>query len=124
LGRVESIIDPETVKNVPGLPVDQEVFWSQSGRTALIYENMSDASPDYQHVLIRLHPDSRSYQSFKIDLGTRHSSREDIYGDWPSVRKVSDSVVELEWSSGPKNETVEIAKLLTESESISEQAAP
>ena len=122
LGRIKSIIDAETVKNVPGLPVDQKLIWSPSGKTALIYENMSDASPDYQHVLIRLNPESQSFQAYKIDLGTRYSSREDIYGHWPTVIQISDSVIDLDWATEPKHEKVEIPKLISGTELISEQA--
>jgi hypothetical protein len=121
LGQVRSIIDAETVNNVPGLPVNQQVIWSPSGKTALIYENMSDASPAYQHLLIRVSPDSQSFRAYKVDLGTRHSSPEDIYGQWPSVSRISDSVIELDWASEPKNEKVEVAKFLSDSDPISEQ---
>jgi hypothetical protein len=124
LGEVNSIVDAETLKNVPNLNADQEVIWSPSGRTALIYENTSDASPCYQHVLIRFNPESRSFNGYKIDLGTRHSSPEDIYGHWPSVRQISDSTVDLEWHSEPTHESVEMTKLISDSKSTSEQDEP
>lgn len=120
LGQIKSMIDAETVKNVPGLPVEQEVIWSSTGRTALVYENMSDASPDYQHVLICFDPDLESYRAYKLDLGTRSGYPEDIYGHWPSVSRISDFAVELNWSSEPRNETVEFTKLLADPETIEE----
>lgn len=113
LGQVKSIISAKAVANVPGLPVNQEVIWSPSGKTAVIYENMSDASPDYQFVLIRLNPDMRNFDARQIDLGTRSSSMEDIYGEWPTVVEVSDSAIGLEWSSDPRSQTVEISELLS-----------
>lgn len=119
LGRVKSIIDEKTVENVPGLPVEHDVVWSPSGWTALIYENMSDASPDYQHVLICLHPDLKSYHAYKVDFGSRHSSPDDIYGHWPDVRRISDFDIELNWLIEPKIETVEITKLIADTNSIS-----
>ena len=119
LGQVKSIIDAKTVKNVPGLPVEHDIIWSPSGWTALIYENMSDASPNYQYVLICLHPDLKSYYAYEADFGTRHASREDIYGHWPSVGRISDFEIELKWQTEPKNETVEIAKFITNADSIS-----
>lgn len=120
LGQVRSIIDAETIENVSGLPRNQEVIWSQSGKTALIYEDMSDASPDYRHILIRISPDSRSFQARKIDFGTRHSSPEDIYGHWPSVKRITDQEIELEWASEPKIQKVQITEVLSKSEPISE----
>jgi hypothetical protein len=118
LGQVKSIIDAKAVKNVPGLPVEHDVIWSPSGWTALIYENMSDASPNYQYVLICLHPDLKSYYAYEADFGTRQTSRED-YGHWPSVGQISDFEIELKWQTEPKNETVEIAKFITDAQSIS-----
>lgn len=118
LGQVKSIIDAKAVKNVTGLPVEHDVIWSPSGWTALIYENMSDASPNYQYVLICLHPDLKSYYAYEADFGTRHTSRED-YGHWPSVGQISDFEIELKWQTEPKNETVEIAKFITDAQSIS-----
>jgi predicted transposase YbfD/YdcC len=119
LGQVKSIIDAKAVKNVPGLPVEHDVIWSPSGWTALIYENMSDASPNYQYVLICLHPDLKSYYAYEADFGTRHTSREDSYGHWPSVDQISDFEIELKWQTEPKNETVKIAKFITDAQSIS-----
>jgi hypothetical protein len=119
LGQVKSIIDAKAVKNVPGLPVEHDVIWSPSGWTALIYENMSDASPNYQYVLICLHPDLKSYYAYEADFGTRHTSREDNYGHWPSVDQISDFEIELKWQTEPKNETVKIAKFITDAQSIS-----
>jgi hypothetical protein len=119
LGQIKSIIDAETVKNVPGLPVEQEVIWSSTGRTALVYENMSDASPNYQHVLICLDPDLENYRAYKLNLGIRFSLP-GSYGYWPSVSRITDFAVELNWSSEPKNETVEFTKLLADPEKIEE----
>ena len=124
LGEVSSIIDAATVKTVSGLPVDQKVFWSPSGRTALIYENMSDASPEYQHVILRLRPDYHGFDAYKVDLGTRFAPQPsaDVYGHWPSVRQISDEEVELEWDSEPSQTTVSIGDLISASKIASEQA--
>jgi hypothetical protein len=119
LGQVKSIIDEQTVKNVLGLPVEHDVVWSPSGWTALIYENMSDASPNYQYVLICLHPDLENYYAYKLDFDTRHSSREDIYGHWPDVGPISDFDIQLNWLTEPKNETLEITKLVADAKAIS-----
>lgn len=120
LGRVKSIVDAETVERAPGLSVDQEVIWSSSGKTALIYEDMSDASPDYRHILIRIGPDSQSFQASRIDFGRRHSSPEDIYGHWPTVKRITDEEIELEWASEPTMQKIQITDLRFQSESIRE----
>jgi hypothetical protein len=126
LGEVRSIIDAETVKNVPGLPVDQKVLWSSSGKTAVIYENMSDASPEYQYVILRLRSGSQGFDAYKVDLGSRFAPQPsaDVYGHWPTVRRISDEEVELEWDSEPRHTTVSIDQLISASKTTSEQDAP
>lgn len=121
LGSVKSIINEETVRNVPGLPRSQEVFWSPSGRTALIHEDISDASPDYQHILIRISPGSESFQANRIDFGRRHSFPEDIYGHGPSVKSITDEEVDLKWATKPEIQKVEIDDVLSGSKPISIQ---
>lgn len=110
-GEVKSIVNAGTVRNVSGLPVDQKIFWSPTGSTALIYENMSDASPDYQHVLVREQGD-RKIAVDKVDLGRRGGSLDNPYGEWPTVTGITDSEITLEWESEPRVERVSIAKRL------------
>ncbi len=111
-GEVKSLVNAADVRNVPGLPVDQKIFWSRTGSTALIYENMSDASPEYQHVLVREVGD-RKITVDKVDLGRRRgASPEDVYGEWPTVTGITDAEITLEWRSEPRVERVGIATLL------------
>lgn len=119
-GQVKSIVTASAVRNVPSLPVAQKIFWSPTGSTALIYENMSDASPDYQHVLVRERA-NRQITVNKVDLGRRGStSPEDVYGQWPTVTGITDSDVALEWDLDPKHERIEISKLLLNARSASD----
>lgn len=110
-GQVKSIVNAAAVRNVPSLPVAQKIFWSQTSSTALIYENMSDASPDYQHVLVRERGD-RKITVEKIELGRRGVSVDNPYGEWPTVTGITDTEITLEWKSEPGLERVEISKLL------------
>lgn len=110
-GEVKSIVNAAAVRNVPGLPVAQKIFWSPTGSTALIYENMSDASPDYQHVLVREIGDRRITVD-KVELGRRGGSVDNPYGEWPTVTGITDSEITLEWGSEPRVERVEISTLL------------
>ncbi len=113
-GEVKSIVNAEAVRREPSLPVEQKIFWSATGSTALIYENMSDASPDYQHVLVRERP-NRQITVDKVDLGRRGSmSPEDMYGQSPTVTRITDSEIILEWESKPRQERIAISKLLTD----------
>ena len=121
IAEVPSIVDAATVANVPGLPHEQLVMWSPTENTALIYENMSDASPAYRHYLITKQPSSPSMNVSTINLGTRHSSLEDIYGTWPTVARLDDSELELNWVNDPKPERVSIAKLLAHAKNNTEQ---
>lgn len=108
--EVKSLVNTAAVRNVPGLPVDQEIYWSPRGSTALVYENMSDASPDYQHVLVRERGD-RVITVEKVDLGSRGAPGQ-TYGEWPTVTGITDAEITLEWDSEPKVERVAISKLL------------
>ena len=110
-GEVKSLVNAADVRNVPGLPVDQKIFWSPTGSTALIYENMSDASPEYQHVLVREVGD-RKITVDKVDLGRRGGSIDSPYGEWPTVTGITDAEITLEWRSGPRVERVPIARVL------------
>ncbi|RYD19524.1 MAG: hypothetical protein EOP88_18640 [Verrucomicrobiaceae bacterium] len=108
-GEVKSLVNAADVRNVPGLPVDQKILWSPTGSTALIYENMSDASPEYQHVLVREVGD-RKITVDKVDLGRRGGSIDSPYGEWPTVTGITDAEITLEWSSQPKVEKVSISR--------------
>ncbi len=110
LASFPSIIDRQTVENVPGLAVDQEVVWSSTRRTAVVYENISDASPDYRQVLIRWNGEESGYEVFKMDLGTRTPGLVG-YPLWPGVVSVSDSELILNWSTDPKQSSVTIKDL-------------
>jgi hypothetical protein len=109
-GEVKSIVNAAAVRDVPELPVEQKIFWSPTGSTALIYENMSDPSPDHQHVLVR-ERGNRNITVDKVNLGNRGAPGQ-TYGEWPTVTGVTDTEITLEWSSEPKVERVEISKLL------------
>ncbi|RYD49628.1 MAG: hypothetical protein EOP85_01255 [Verrucomicrobiaceae bacterium] len=110
-GEVKSIVNAAAVRNVPGMPVAQKIFWSPTGSTALVYENMSDASPEYQHVLVREIGD-RKIVVDKVDLGRRGGSVDNPYGEWPTVTGITDAEISLEWDSEPRVERVRIENLL------------
>jgi len=104
LATCPSIVTAEGIK-VPGLPVEQTVNWSPSEKTVLIYENMSDASPEYEHHLFSENR-SGTFDSRTIDLP--HRSEPLPYGEWPSVDSVDDSRLNLRWRSDPKAESIPI----------------
>jgi len=111
LVKFPSIIDRQRIENVTGLPVDQKVIWSSTRRTAVVYENMSDASPDYRHLLIRWNGEEGRYEVFKIDLETRSPGLPVMYAIWPSIVSVSDRELILAWPSAPKQSRVSIEDL-------------
>jgi len=72
-------------------------------------------------LIVRFDPEFRGFKAYKVDLETRFMSP-DSYGYWPSVRQISDMTMELKWNSELGKERVEIAKLISESESRNEQS--
>lgn len=111
VGTAPSIIDAKTVAELSGLPVTHTVRWSPTGKTAVIYENMSVASPVYRHILIRQREDSDLFDSFVVNLGTRIQPMPIVYNDWPSVDRVTDTEITLHWNSAPKTSKILISEL-------------
>jgi hypothetical protein len=107
-GRITSVITDETRRIRRSDDSDQQIIWSTSESTALIYENISDASPSYRHILVRFDYDQKKFKSYQLDLGIRRVSEDDIYGHWPSIRYLTDTEIGLSWLSEPKESDFDI----------------
>jgi hypothetical protein len=102
-GRIHSAINNESRTSRRYRDTDHRVIWSSTESTALIYENISDASPDYRHVLVQFDYDHMKYKAYNLDFGIRRVSDHDMYGHWPSIEYLTDKEIGLSWLSEPKS---------------------
>jgi hypothetical protein len=101
LGTARSIITNSTFGTMPAPPAEQVVKWSQSERTVVIHENMSDDFPDHSYRLMQRNG-TGTYDSRAIQLTPRGKTP----AEWPTIDSTTDSRLKLRWKSDPKSEYI------------------
>lgn len=103
---VRSIINEYTHPSVQ----KQRIHFSPTGRTILIEEDISDASPDYVYTLI--YRGENGFYSRDLALPGRSSSNpHDVYGLWPDVLSITDDSIEYRFFEDEQSAWVKITDL-------------